>query len=80
MTEEVFEKRVEITTCRYDMQHTRWQYKIYSIADYNTYKAKLFIYDEYDGYLADYKVYKSSPEFKTLEEAENYAIEYWGCK
>ncbi|MCH2045013.1 MAG: hypothetical protein MK212_12925 [Saprospiraceae bacterium] len=37
----------------------------------------LLLYDEYDGYLAQEKVYRSSPYFKTLEEAEAYALEHW---
>lgn len=54
-----------------------WESKIYTDAEQQQFQAKLFVYDEYDGYLVQWKHFQTSPIFDTLEKAEHYVREYW---
>ena len=54
-----------------------WKAKIYQISDTQQFQAKLFVWDSYDCYLAQWKHNSSSPLFLSLEEAEAYVLDHW---
>lgn len=53
-----------------------WKCNIYQLED-GLYHAKLYVFDEWDGYLARWKHRQSSPSFDSIEAAEAYANEHW---
>jgi len=77
---EFTKKTVDISQqCIHAMQHAEFEYRImYTRLDSGTkYRAVLRVWDEYDGYLVQWKVCERSTLFDSAEEAEQYAIEKW---
>ncbi|BDS11066.1 hypothetical protein [Aureispira anguillae] len=70
-------KQVEIDYCTIEWKNASWRYKIVSLPNQSIFRADLWIYDEYDDYLAVWKNYKASPTFDTAEAAEAYAVKTW---
>ncbi|MGB1241378.1 MAG: hypothetical protein ACPG49_02580 [Chitinophagales bacterium] len=53
-----------------------WLVEFVKISDSECF-ANLWLLDDYDGYLAQWKHCKVSPVFSTREEAKKYALEKW---
>jgi hypothetical protein len=67
----------DIDEALFGWNHAEWKAEIVFLLNKNKYKAKLWVWDEYDDYLVQWKVYLTSPELDTLEEAETYIEEEW---
>lgn len=67
-------KNVAITTLM-GWDAARWHYKVI-LMEQGKYKIEVWLYDEYDDYLTQWKIYHASPELDTLEEAEKYISEW----
>lgn len=57
-------------------KHCEWNCKILKNIE-NEFIAELWILDEYDDYLMQWKIYQTSPVFKTEVEAKEYVLNYW---
>lgn len=74
------EKRVSkfgIDEALFGWNNAEWSAEIVFLPPKNKYKAKLWIWDEYDDYLVQWKVYLTSPKLDSLEEAKTYIEEEW---
>lgn len=60
-------------------QHAQWQLKIVQLAPHQ-FQAELWLYDEYDDYLAIWECYRKSGIFPTEEASIAYAMAHWDGK
>lgn len=70
-------KREKIVSCILGPSTGGWMYKIICLQNNATYKAELWGYNDDHGYLAQFTIQESSPEFATAEEAEAFAQREW---
>lgn len=70
-------KRVDIECSIEDWEAARWCYEIISFERDTVFQANLWLFDEYEGYLVRWKVYRTSPKFSSEKEAEAYAVKTW---
>lgn len=67
----------KINNCIIGGSDSEWRYEIIYKKKSLKYRADLWGYDRYDGYLAQWKIYESSPDFDTEQEAKAYAEKEW---
>ncbi len=68
-----------IIFCNPSWDAADWQVEFIKSSD-NEYFAKLWILDDYDGYLAEWKNYRTSPNFTTKEKVKAYVSDNWDGK
>ena len=57
-------------------QHCQWDCKVLKNIE-SEFIAELWVLDDYDGYLMQWKKFKTSPTFKTEEEVRKYVLNHW---
>lgn len=77
MKEEKSISYINIDEALFGWNHAEWSVEVLFLPLKNRYKAKLWVRDEYDDYLVQWKIYLVSPEFDTLEETEAYIQKDW---
>jgi len=70
-------KRRKIPSCILGNTRGSWLYKIIFLEEKLTYQAKIWGYDDDEGYLAQFQCQEVSLKFSTKQEAIDYAEEEW---